>query len=225
MLQTEPAAGEMLRKGETLVIWVSLGNELAPVPADLVGKTLDEARVMLDEAGGFVATVANEPHDEEVPAGVVMAVAPETTGEQPKGSEVLLTVSAGPAPRSVPDGLAGGSYEDAAKALEAVQLQATKVEEFSDDVDKGKVIGTRPPAGEQLARGATVEVVVSKGPDVVKVPKVEGLSLDEAIERLEGAGLTVGDVSGPARGEPYVTDPPEGTTVKRGTTVDIYLRR
>ena len=80
-------------------------------------------------------------------------------------------------------------------------------------------------AGEQVARGATVEVVVSKGPDVVKVPKVDGLSLDEAISALEGAGLTVGDVSGPARGRPYVTDPPAGTEVKRGATVDIYLRR
>ena len=225
VLRTEPVAGEMLRKGESLVIWVSLGNELASVPGDLVGKTLEDAQAALEAAGGFVATVADEPHDEEVPAGEVMAVAPETTGELPKGSEVVLTVSAGPAPRTVPDGLAGGSYQDAAKALEAVQLQAAKVEEFSDDVDKGKVIGTRPAAGEQLARGATVEVVVSKGPDVVKVPKVEGLSLDEAIERLEGAGLSVGDVSGPARGRPYVTDPPEGTTVKRGTTVDIYLRR
>ncbi|MFP5256453.1 MAG: protein kinase domain-containing protein [Acidimicrobiia bacterium] len=225
VLRTEPAAGEALRKGETLVIWVSLGNELAAVPGDLVGKTLDEARAALDQAGGFVAVVAEEPHDEEVPAGRVMAVAPETSGEQPKGSEVLLTVSAGPAPRTVPDGLAGGSYEDAAKALEDVQLTPARVEEFSDDVEKGKVVGTRPPAGEQLPRGATVEVVVSKGPDVVKVPKVEGLTLDEAIARLEGAGLTVGDVSGPARGEPYVTDPPAGATVKRGTTVDIYLRR
>jgi eukaryotic-like serine/threonine-protein kinase len=225
VLRTEPAAGEALRKGETLVIWVSLGNELAAVPGDLVGKTLDEARAALDQAGGFVAVVAEEPHDEEVPAGRVMAVAPETSGEQPKGSEVLLTVSAGPAPRTVPDGLAGGSYEDAAKALEDVQLTPARVEEFSDDVEKGKVVGTRPPAGEQLPRGATVEVVVSKGPDVVKVPKVEGLTLDEAIARLEAAGLTVGDVSGPARGEPYVTDPPAGATVKRGTTVDIYLRR
>lgn len=225
VLRTEPEAGNALRKGDTLVIWVSLGNELAPVPDDLVGLPLDEARAALDQAGGFVATVVDEPHDEEIPAGVVMAVAPETTGEQPKGSEVLLTVSAGPAPRTVPDGLAGGSYEDAAAALEAVQLTPAKVEEFSDDVDKGKVIGTRPPAGEQLARGATVEVVVSKGPDLVKVPKVDGLTLEEAIDRLEDAGLTVGDVSGPARGQPYVTDPPEGTPVKRGTTVDIYLRR
>lgn len=225
VLRTEPAAGEMLRKGETLVIWVSLGNELAPVPGDLVGKTLQEAEAALEAAGGFVATVADEPHHEEVPAGVVMAVAPETTGELPKGSEVLLTVSAGPAPRTVPDGLAGRSYEDAAAALEDVQLQPTKVELFSDEVETGRVIGTRPAAGEQLARGATVEVLVSKGPDVVKVPKVDGLSLEEAVAALEEAGLTVGDVSGPARGRPYVTDPPAGSQVKRGTTVDIYLRR
>jgi len=224
VLRTEPGAGETLRKGETLVIWVSLGNELAPVPGDLAGKTLDEVTAAL-EAAGFVAKVADEPYDEEIPAGTVMAVAPETSGDQPKGSEVLLTVSKGPAPRTVPAGLAGTTFDEAKAALEAVQLKAAKVEEFSDTVEAGKVVGVRPGEGSEIARGATVEVVVSKGPDVVTVPQVDGKTLEAAIAALEAAGLTVGDVSGPARGQPYVTDPPAGTSVKRGTTVDIYLRR
>src|SRR5690606_3535743 len=212
-------------KGDTLVLWVSLGNELAPVPDDLVGKPLEEAAAALDAAGGFVATVVDEPHDEEVPAGVVMAVAPETTGELPKGSEVHLTVSAGPAPRTVPDGLVGGTYEEAVAGLEAVQLRAARAEAFSDTVEKGRVIELRPGAGASLERGATVEVVVSKGPDLVKVPDVEGKRLDEAIELLEKAGLEAGEVRGPARGRAFVTDPEAGSSVKRGTTVDIYLRR
>ena len=226
VLRTEPAAGEQLRKGETLVMWVSLGNELAAVPGDLVGKTLDDARAALEAAGGFVATVADEPFDEEVPAGVVMAVAPETSGEQPKGSEVLLTVSKGPAPRAVPGGLAGATFDEAKQALEAVQLEAVKVEEFSDDVEKGRVIGTRPGEGTEVARGGTVEVVVSKGPDLVKVPDVEGKSEDEAIAALEGAGLTVSQVIGPPSAKTALTtDPEPGTEVRRGSSVVLYLRR
>jgi hypothetical protein len=32
-------------------------------------------------------------------------------------------------------------------------------------------------------------------------------------------------VFGPANGRPFETNPAVGTSVKRGTTVDIYLRR
>ena len=55
VLRTEPEAGEPLEEGDTLVLYVSLGNTLAPVPGDLVGKTLDEAAAALQAAGGFVA--------------------------------------------------------------------------------------------------------------------------------------------------------------------------
>ena len=224
VLRTEPEAGAQLEKGDTLVLYVSLGNTLAPVPGDLVGKTLDEAAAALQAAGGFVPKVT-EVFDEERAAGIVLAVAPESSGEQPKGSEVLLTVSKGPEPRTVPSGLAGKTYDEAAAALTAVQLVPVKVEEFSDTVEAGRVVGLRPAEGEQAARDSKVEVVVSRGPDLVAVPSVQGTDLEGAVAALEAAGLQAGDVFGPANGRPFETDPPAGTMVKRGATVDIYLRR
>ena len=224
VLRTDPDAGDQLKKGDTLVIYVSLGNELAPVPADLVGKTIEDATAALVAAGGFVPKVT-PAHDEQKAAGIVLAVNPESSGDQPKGSEITLTVSDGPEPRTVPSGLAGGTYDQAAAALAGVQLGATKVEEFSDIVEPGKVIELRPGEGEPAARDSKVEVVVSKGPDTVTVPKINGTDLNGAIAKLEAAGLTVGEVFGPAQGKPFITDPPAGSKVKRGTTVDIYLRR
>jgi len=70
-----------------------------------------------------------------------------------------------------------------------------------------------------------VEIIVSRGPDLVAVPSVKGTTLEQAIAALEGAGLAVGDAFGPANGKPFETDPPAGTMVRRGTAVDIYLRR
>jgi beta-lactam-binding protein with PASTA domain/tRNA A-37 threonylcarbamoyl transferase component Bud32 len=224
VLRTEPEAGDQLDKGDTLVLYVSLGNTLAPVPGDLVGKTLDEAAAALQAAGGFVPKVT-EAHDEEVGAGIVLAVAPETSGELPKGSEVALTVSKGPAPRTVPSGLAGKSYEEAAAAIQAAQLVPVRVEDFSDTVPAGAVIGLRPGEGTEVPRDSDVEVVVSKGPDLVAVPSVQGTNLEGAVAKLEAAGLTAGDVFGPANGRPFATDPPEGTQVKRGSAVNIYMAR
>jgi serine/threonine-protein kinase len=225
VLRTEPEAGEQLKKGDTLVMYVSLGNELAPVPTDLVDKTIEEATAALDAAGGFVPKVVDE-HHEDKPKGIVLAIAPESSGDQPKGSEITLTVSNGPEPRTVPSGLAGKTYEEAAAALTAVKLVPVRVEDFSDTVEKGKVIGLRPGEGEKAPRDSNVEVVISKGPDLVAVPRVSGASsLDAAVALIEKAGLQAGDVFGPANGKPFDTDPKAGTQVKRGTTVDIYLRR
>ena len=224
VLETDPAAGAQLDEGGTLVLFVSLGNTPAEVPTNLVGMTVDQANQALDAAGGFKSEVT-EVESEEVAAGHVISLGPDVPAELPKGSTVPLIVSTGPAPRTIPGGLEGKTYEDAVAALDAVQLKAVKVEEFSDDVEAGRIITLRPAAGTAVPRGSEVEVVVSKGPDLVVVPPVQGLSLEEAVQALEAAGLVVGDAFGPAKGDPFLTDPSAGTEVRRGATVDIYLRR
>ena len=223
VLSTDPPAGESLEKGKTLVLVISLGNELAPIPLDLVGKPVEEAAAVLTNAGGFVP-VNTEVFDETVPAGTVMALGPDLPAELPKGSEVPLVVSKGPEPRAVPGGLVGGTYDDAVIAIEAVQLVPKKAEVFSDTVDAGKVVATEPGEGGQVARDGSVSVQVSKGPDLVKVPSVTGLTQAQAIAAIEKAGLTAGQVYGPAKGQPFSTNPVAGTSVKRGATIDLYLK-
>ena len=223
VLDTAPEAGARLRQGGTLVLYVSLGNTPAPVPTDLVGKTLDEAKAALTLAGQFTPKVT-EVESEDVDAGRVIALGDGVPTELPKGSPVPLTVSKGPRPRPVPTGLVGGTYDAAAAALEDVQLVPQKVTAFSDTVEEGKVIELRPGSGT-APRDSTVEVVVSKGPELVKVPSVTGKSLDEASAALEAAGFVVGDAIGAAKGQPFETDPASGTMARRGTTVDIFLRK
>ncbi|HUF85161.1 MAG TPA: PASTA domain-containing protein [Acidimicrobiia bacterium] len=223
IVDTDPAAGEQLDEGGRLVLYVSLGNTPAPVPTDLADKTLEEATEILDAAGQFTPDVT-EVESEDVPAGIVIGLGEGVGAELPKGSAVPITVSKGPAPRTIPTGLEGKSFDEAAAALEAVQLRAKQIEEFSDDVEEGAVIGLRPGEGT-APRDSEIEVVVSKGPDLVEVPRVQGRSLDEAVAAIEDAGLVVGDAFGPANGRPFITDPAAGTEVKRGATVDIYLRR
>jgi serine/threonine-protein kinase len=223
VLSTKPLPGEELDEGETLTLVVSLGNTLAPVPTDLAGMPLEEARQVLADTGGFTADVTEE-QSEDVAEGVVIRVGADVPAELPKGDPVAIVVSSGPAPRTVPTGLEDGTFEAAQTALAEVQLKAKKVEEFSDDVEKGLVIRVEG-AGEKVPRDSEVNVVVSKGPDLVKVPSVDGLSLEEAVAAIEKAGLVVGDAFGPANGDPFLTTPPAGTQVRRGTTVDIYLAR
>jgi serine/threonine-protein kinase len=74
-----------------------------------------------------------------------------------------------------------------------------------------------------VARDSSVKLVVSKGPDLVTVPDVKGLTLAQANTRLEQAGLTPGEVSGNARRPVASTDPAAGTSVRRGSRVDLRL--
>jgi serine/threonine-protein kinase len=83
--------------------------------------------------------------------------------------------------------------EDAAEAtalLESLGFVVDPVEEASNSVASGLVIRTEPVT--EAPSGSVITLVVSTGAaDLVEVPYVYGLDVEEAVEILEEAGLTV----------------------------------
>jgi beta-lactam-binding protein with PASTA domain/tRNA A-37 threonylcarbamoyl transferase component Bud32 len=222
VLATRPAPPAKLKKGRTLTLVVSDGNTLATVPTDLVGQTLAAATAELRTAGGFTPK-PTDVFDEQAPVGTITKMGPGVAAQLPKGSAVAVQVSKGPQPRTVPSGLAGGTFAQAQASLATVQLVANQVPTFSDTVPVGQVIGTNPAAGTAVARGGSVDVQVSKGPQPVAVPNVKGLSLDAATAALTNAGFVPGNVSGKASGKVKGTNPPIGSLQPKGTTIDLML--
>ena len=225
VIRTEPAEGAELDDEGTLTLIVSGGPEPVPLP-DLFNYTEGEARTILDEADLAVGAIVGV-FNETVGEGRVVTWGTEAEGERPsklpKGSEVDLQVSQGPEPRTLPE-LEGAPRADAEAELVELGLQVTVTEEFSDEVEAGLVIRTDPPAGQQVAKDGPVTLFVSKGPDLIAVPDVIGMSLDEAVDTLEAAGFEV-SAEGPPRGTVFETDPGVGTAVRRGTEITIYLKR
>ncbi len=217
VIDQDPALGK-LREGETIRVVLSRGPPPRPVP-DLTGLDQRGAEERLSQSG-FVPKVVRQ-FSEDQPSGAVLDWSPR--GEQAKGAEIALTVSGGPAPRKVPD-ISGRSYEEAAKALAALGLKASRTEAFSDTVAPGKVIGSKPASGSDAARDSTVAVIVSKGPDVVAVPNVAGKAVPEAQAALAQAGLSVVNVYGPLNKPVFTTDPAAGATLKRGGGVSLYTK-
>ena len=221
----EPGGGSDLDDGGTITLVVSRG----PHPVDLPqmdNATVDAAKAALTDAGFEVGAIEQQNH-EAIPEGTVITwkvEGEERPAQAPKHSTVDLVVSSGPAPRQIPN-LQGSTPDEAKTQLEALGLATTLREDFSDTIEKGKVIGTSPAAGQQVKRGDTVAIVVSKGPDLVTVPDVARYAtLEQANAALEAAGLHLGEVSG--RGtKPASSDPPAGSRVRRGTSVDVFLRR
>ncbi|MDP8987315.1 MAG: PASTA domain-containing protein [Actinomycetota bacterium] len=225
VISQEPPPGTVLEEDGTVTLLVSNGPPFKSVP-DLAGLTAEEAQARLAEAELALGEVERR-HDEELDEGLVLTWSSggqERPPELRKGTEVDLVVSAGPALRTVPD-LAGKTVDQARAELAKVGLGAEVVERFSNSVPQGRVIGTDPGAGASVARGRTITVVVSKGPDLVTVPDVVGRALDEANRILEEAGLSPNNVTGPSRGRPFTTDPEPGAQVPRNSNVDIFLKR
>ena len=223
IVSTDPPPGESLTEGGTLVVVVSEGNTLTQVPTEIVGRPLAEVVAEFESASLQVTTT--EVFDEEIAAGSVVGLDGDIAEELPKQEAVPLLVSKGPAPRTVPELPDGADYEQAAAALEAEQLVPKKAEEFSDDVEKGKVIRLSSEPGSEVPRDSTVTVVVSKGPDVVPVPDLSGMKLDEAEEALVAAGLVLGQDCCNSKGRVVASQPAAGEQVRRGSSVDVFLSR
>ncbi len=76
--------------------------------------------------------------------------------------------------------------------LEAAGLQIGQViKRQSDDVKKGRVIATKPNAGNSIDQGKTVDLIVSSGSSMVKVADMVGKEYDEATKKLENLGFDV----------------------------------
>jgi serine/threonine-protein kinase len=164
----------------------------------------------------------NITYDEQAAAGYVMGWSRQ--GEQvPKHTAIDLNVSGGPKPRTVPT-LSGKTFAQAAAALQPLGLTAVRADAFSDTVPKDQVISTAPAAGASVDRGGKVTVTISKGPDMVGVPDVGGKSVQEATTVMQQTGLQIGNVFGPPNKKVFVTDPPAGTQVHRGSSVNVYTK-
>jgi len=223
VISQETQGGKKLDDGGTITIVVSRGPRPVALP-EIDGATLDAAKVALGNLGFKVGAIEQQNH-ETIPEGTLITWkvnGQERPAEAPKGSTVDLVVSSGPAPRTVPD-VRGRTEADAKSAIEGLGLVAIRADAFDDEVPLGQVIRTDPAAGQQVARGSRVTYVVSKGPDLVTVPNVIGMSRDNAEATITAAGLNPYSVGPP--GKVVNTNPRPDKKVKRGSTVTLYTAR
>jgi serine/threonine-protein kinase len=122
-----------------------------------------------------------------------------------------------------------GSRQDAAtRDLTEAGFRVDPVPKVtSNPSEVGIVIEQSPDAGSLLAKGETVTITVGKSPAQVEVPKLTGLTQDEAVAALESAHLTLGTPTSQPSEEPEGTvvsqNPLPGEKVDKNSTVDIVL--
>ena len=197
----------------------------AKVP-QVVGLLYDEAVTRL-EAAGFKAKTGEERFVELAPKSTVLAQSPPPGASEPRGTEIVLDISAGQRRLQVPHVL-GLTQALAQDALEKAGLEVGDVTEQESQSARGGVLSTNPVAGTAVAPSTRVDLIVSSGPPAVNAPDVVGQSYLTARAMLEQVGLRLGDVTTDslATGIPQTVisqTPAAGARVAPGTRVSLSI--
>ncbi|MCL7426182.1 Stk1 family PASTA domain-containing Ser/Thr kinase [Streptomyces sp. YS415] len=218
-----PIGGTTVDKESTIDVVVSTGAPKVVVPS-VLGDDFEDAKARLeDDKYEFVVKKKEEVSSE--PEGTVTAQDPELGDEVEKGTTVTLTVAKAEEKATVPD-VVGKSCDEAKTQMTANELvgECTEVE-TQDPNQVGKVIKTTPAAGQTADLGSKVNIEVGKQPanTQVQVPQIQGQKLKDAKKMLTDAGLVVGNIGGSQDDNATVlnSNPPPGTAVNKGQTVDM----
>ncbi|MFC3759816.1 Stk1 family PASTA domain-containing Ser/Thr kinase [Tenggerimyces flavus] len=221
-VRSEPAAGSRVRKGSVVQVWVSSGPERYPVP-NLSGKTEVQAKQLLDQAHLAVGRIGRE-YSDKVDTGLIIRFSPKPGTQLRPNAAVAYVVSRGRKPVQIPS-VVGDRSTAAEKTLKKAGFQVVASEEFSDTVERGRVISQDPPNGNGY-KGDKIRLVVSKGPALVKVPNVRGMGEEAAKQRLQRDGFKTDVRESPLYvGVHYVVEqsPNGGQLAPAGSTIVITI--
>lgn len=156
----------------------------------VVGATKKEAVATMATLGVKVKVTKNT-FDELVPKGKIISMAPPAGSRLGEGESISVIISKGPERYSIPN-LKGKSVSQATVALANEKLLIGKTEEaFSAIIPKGQIISVSPEPGTLVKKNSEVNLVVSKGEELISLTSYIGKSSEQALNELTDAGFEV----------------------------------
>lgn len=157
-----PDGGETVKKGYKVRVSISKGASDEGVP-DLTGKTLEEAKRIIEEQGYKIGTI--DKKDDPSPEGTVLEQSPKYGEAAEPGSLINLVVSNGEGKEEITMiNLLGADLSMATDMLKTANLVLNNVDyEYSDSYEEGIVMKQSAAMGEKVMTGTKTNLVVSKG--------------------------------------------------------------
>ena len=154
---------------------------------DLTGS--DQAQALEDLQNlGFKVGIENAA-DSSVPSGSVIQTQPQSNTIVNPDSLVTIIVSVGPEAFPIPYVL-DIETDRAIYVVEESGFALGQLLEVNDDnIPRGFIISQNPIAGTKMSPGSTVDLVVSKGPSLIKISDLSRKSPEDAIQILETLGF------------------------------------
>ncbi|MEU5276030.1 Stk1 family PASTA domain-containing Ser/Thr kinase [Streptomyces asoensis] len=218
----DPKPTTKVDKDTTVNLVVSAGAPKVAVP-NVIDKDVEAATKQLEDKGFEVETKQTESSQEP---GTVLSQDPDPATELEKGSTVTLEVAKAVQKATVPD-VSNKSCDEAKAQMQQNDLKGNCVEVDTQDQNQvGKVVQTVPSIGSQADKGSTVQIQIGKSsqPEQTQVPgNLQGMTVKDAKQALQNAGLNVGNIAGSSDDDAKVisSDPAPGSTVNKGQTVNL----
>lgn len=128
-------------------------------------------------------------------------------------------------------GVIGLTQAEATERLEGAGLEVVVGEPaYSSTVKRGRVISSDPGAGDRVLDGEKVAIVVSLGEETYELPKLKGLTVDEAQDKILDTQMAFGKAieqfsETVPKGIVISSDPKAGTTLRPGAIVDLVVSK
>ena len=196
----------------------------------LVGQTLGDAYSTAARAH-LKATVLRRTPSDRFPKDVVMRQSPPSGAQVREGRQISLIVSTGVQIVAMPD-LRYESLREVRLDLSHFKLQLGKTKVVpSDDVPANRVVSQDPPPLSSVRAGSVVNLELSKGgPQTIRVPNFERLSVDRARDEAKAAHIHIGQIVwtpfgryGPERGQVVRQKPAAGAQVDGSQLVSLQV--
>jgi len=206
------------------------------VVPSVLGETLETANELESIKSIFTLTNMGSVFSSEYAPGQIAKQSPEA-GSTRKGNnlEIEVWISAG---------------EDTGKMLDVTSLTVVQAKQtlrsliekydlvievpedeqvFHEEIDAGCIISTRPAVNEDLKKGDTIYMVLSKGKPTFPLPKFVGLQIDNVTAQLTTMGLEQGNVDEVFSDQPigFVVeqDPAAQADVTEGTKINFKVSK
>ena len=229
VISQDPAAGSKAAKGTKVNVVISSGADAVTMPSasTLKGLTAEQFEQQVS-ALGLTAQhdESMDDYSDDVAENMVCTWTNMNQTSVAKGSTIKYGLSKGTNKVTLPDYTNWG-YNDVANALADAGLTMNEVWDYDSNVPQYCVISTDPAAGQQVAKGSTVTVHFSNGPETVQMPSVSGWYYADAENTINGSGLSYSENwvndNNTAQGYVISTDPAGGSSVQRGNHVTITI--
>ncbi|MFI9808245.1 Stk1 family PASTA domain-containing Ser/Thr kinase [Streptomyces sp. NPDC052301] len=161
VLRSDPDLGTEVEKGSKVTLTVAKAEEKITIPDDLVGKSCDDAKAELQQAG-LAPTCNDTPTNDQAQDGKVTAVNPQPGQQVSKNTPVALSVGKFQQQQQVPvPNIQGQKLKDAKQLLQQAGLQVGNIQGSQDD--NAIVFSSDPGQGTPVQQGSSVNLTTIGG--------------------------------------------------------------
>ena len=194
---------------------------------DVTNLTEAAAKIKLADAKLSVTDIIQVQSD-EIESGKVIETNPKAGSTVKEKSKITIKVSSGKEAVTMKD-YRDKTYEIARDELKKLGFTVEKKEEYSENVEPGKVISQSIAPNQKVeGKDTVVTLVISKGEPSIKMTNLKGFTREGAIEyaSTNNLNLTIKEEESDATVDTVINQSiREGSDIKKGTSLTIVLSK